>query len=68
MRSAVSDPAELRTLRFKFIQFQRVDALNASFLGRSPMDGQVDINAFGLITINPALDSLAEGYAIHQRY
>jgi hypothetical protein len=59
VRSAVSDPAELRTLRFGFIQFCRFDAMNFTYIGRTPSDGEVDINPFGALAATLALDSSA---------
>ena len=53
--SKVSNPAELKTLRFAFIQFQRIDTQILTFVGRTPADGQIDIRPAP--SPNPALDS-----------
>jgi hypothetical protein len=60
VRSAVSDPAELKTLRFGFIQFCRFDAWNFTWVGRSPSEGEIDINPFGALTATVSLDSNAD--------
>jgi hypothetical protein len=59
VRSGSSDPAELRTLRFGFLQFMRVDALSFSYSGRTPADGEVVINPLAILPVAPFLDSLA---------
>jgi hypothetical protein len=55
--SKVSNPAELTTLRFGFIQIQRVDKLTLTYVGRTPADGEADIKVAP--SPNPALDSFA---------
>ena len=40
-------------------RFHRIDALNMSYLGRTPSDGEVNINSFGVLTTPLALDSSA---------
>jgi hypothetical protein len=38
-------------------RFQRIDALNMSYLGWTPSDGEVNINPFGVLTTPLALNS-----------
>jgi hypothetical protein len=59
VRSGVSDPAELRSLRFGFIQFMRIDALICTYLGQNPAAGEISVNAFGAVTRRLNLDSAA---------